>query len=614
MSERRAKEMRRKAREEGREPPPGRPLTLSDLKFPRYLKGGQTFSDDGALNQWEVLWAVIIDQPWWPELRDRLHIGGTRSEDGWLTADGKFKPHRPLVVQEVFLAWIAFYLSDTINLKKWVKSTSEKSMWQALGLDDRPNYWTVYRAFRKLYPLLGALRDYTDELARAIVAKVPDFMVDVAIDGTEWAVAAQLYHDCDPETDECPLGKAGENLGKYAKGPLHNMTSEQAAAMRAEAIDAGEDSIVGAHDAIGDASDRVAGDVREAYRIQRKTGNGVRWYLRIKTSAGHWFLIRDVGAGIRMYERRGGHVINSWVGRHLITSTCKTTGLCGAGVAPSASRNEPDFYDELLETGERATGWPTLTLSTDKAGSRGDFTEHQTRAGRLHISPLLNHMTLRGRPSVERNRYNVVLRTRRDRRVVIDQDDRLRCETCGLPTRQTFIEPSDGSTPFVKATCMTHLACKPSEYTITIAPLRLLPIPRHDPRYMIRKFLHGPSERQHGILRSRNDVAAKAKAAAPRQALESRATAELHTAIFLDHLRYALRNRCITPPAGVVIELADIDEVTYEERVEKLVNEMRDRRRRYRLDRPFGTKLAEQLGGTFDPPAPLVIPTTRAGP
>lgn len=490
MSGRRARELRRKLKEEGREPPPGRPLTLEELGFVRYLDGPQQFGKDGALKDWRVILPTIMAQPWWPVLRDEVFTGCARRENAWRTRDGKRKPHRPMVIPEVFLAWVAFSLSSEVDLHPWVESESDEEMWEWLGVPRRhdgarrPSYDVVYDQFRKLYPLLSALRLVTDDLAKLIVKRVPEFMVDVAIDGTEWAVAAQLYHDCDE--GDCPLGKAGKNLGKYAKGPLHNMTSEQAAAMRADAVDAGEDSIVGAQEAVGDAADRVSGDVREAYRVQRQTGNGLRWYLRIKTTAGHWFLIRDVGAGIRMYERKDGHVINSWVGRHLISSTCLTIGLCGAGVAASASRNEPDFYDEIVEAGERATGWPTLTLSTDKAGSRGDFTERQTLAGRLHVAPLLNHMTLRGRPSTERNRYNVVLRTRRDRRVVLDMDDRLRCETCGSPTRHQFITPSDGSTPFVRATCMTHMACAPSEYTITITPSRLLPIPRHDPRYMIR--------------------------------------------------------------------------------------------------------------------------------
>ncbi len=39
-------------------------------------------------------------------------------------------------------------------------------------------------------------------------------------------------------------------------------------------------------------------------------------------------------------------------------------------------------------------------------------------------------------------------------------------------------------------TCMVLPTCAPWEYTITIEPNRLLPIPRYDPRYMIRKWLH----------------------------------------------------------------------------------------------------------------------------
>jgi hypothetical protein len=208
-----------------------------------------------------------------------------------------------------------------------------------------------------------------------------------------------------------------------------------------------------------------------------------------------------------------------------------------------------------------------------------------------------------------------VLTTRRGRRVVIDMDDRIRCETCWHETRQQFIAPSDGSTPFVKATCMTHLGCPPSEYTITIEPWRLLPIPRYDPRYMIRKWLHGQHERQHGIFHTRNNVAAKAKAAAPRQALRERAEAELHTAVFLDHLRFCMRNRLIDLPADIRhVQLADVEEVTYEKKVADLVELMAKRRRAAKLYRPFGTEMAERLSGTLMPPAPCVVPKQRAGP
>ena len=613
MSERRAKELRRKAKEEGREPPPpGRPLTLSELGFPRYVKGPQQFSKDGALKDWRVLLPTIMAQPWWPELRERVFTGGTRAETGWRDQSGDLKPHRPMVIPEVFLAWIAFHLSDTVDLRPWVESTSDEAMWASLGVAEvdgvcRPTYDVVYDQFRKLYPLLGVLREYTDDLAKIIVKRVPDFLVDIVIDGTEWAVAAQLYHDC--ADGECPLGKAGENLGKFARGPLHNMTSEQAAAMRAQAIDAGEEGTVGAHHAKGSAADRVSGDVREAYRVARETDNGVRWYLRIKTTAGHWFMIRDVGAGIRMYEGKNGQVSNSWVGRHLITSTCLATGLCGAAIAASASKNEPEFYPEIIATGERATGWPTLTLSTDKAGTIRKVTLAMSRDGRLHITPLRKHK------AIGESAYNVVLTTRTGRQLVIDADDRIRCETCGHATSQTFVRPRNGRTPFVRVSCPT-LACADEEYAITLEPNRLLPIPRYDRQYLIRKKLHSEWERQHRIQRARNNVAAKAKTAAPRQALQERAEADLHTAVFLDYLRYCLRLGEIKPPPEVDrhVQVCDLEIITYEDKVAGLVDDLAKRRREHGLHRPFGTKLAEDLGGTLLPPKPYVIPTTRAGP
>src|SRR3712207_1875653 len=50
-----------------------------------------------------------------------------------------------------------------------------------------------------------------------------------------------------------------------------------------------------------------------------------------------------------------------------------------------------------------------------------------------------------------------------------------------------------------------------------------------------------------------------------------------------------MRNRCIDLPAGLErpIKLADIVEVTYEDKVAELVKEMRDQRLKYRLYRPF---------------------------
>jgi hypothetical protein len=57
-----------------------------------------------------------------------------------------------------------------------------------------------------------------------------------------------------------------------------------------------------------------------------------------------------------------------------------------------------------------------------------------------------------------------------------------------------------------------------------------------------------------------------------------------------------------------------VHEVTYDDRVEQLVKQMRDERRAYRLDRSFGFKAAEFLGGKELPPAPYVIAKARAGP
>jgi hypothetical protein len=345
-----------------------------------------------------VILPTICAQPWWPELREEVFTGCARRENAWRDRHGRRKPHRPRVIPEVFLAWVAFCLDSEVDLLPWVEHQSDEEMWRSLGVPTRdgvcrPSYNVVYRQFRALYPLLGALRGVTDELAKAIVAKVPDFLVDVAIDGTEWAAAVQLYHDCG---DDCPLGKGGENLGKYAKGPLHNMTSEQAAAMRAQVVDASAGDEDGEADrgerkVTGDAGHRVEGDVNTAYRVWRQTDNGLRPYLRIRTDSGHWFMVRDVVAGIRMYDGKDAKITASWVGRHLISSTCLATGLCGAVVAVSASKNEPAFYPELLAAGERATGWPTLTASTDKAATVRDVTTEQTCAGRLHISPLRNH-------------------------------------------------------------------------------------------------------------------------------------------------------------------------------------------------------------------------------
>lgn len=520
--------------------------------LPTYRHGPNRFAEDKRGLGTRTIIATLLAHP---ELIDDLladtFTGCRKRQKNKGPKDGKPQCGRQLLYDRWILPWIAFCLSGTNVIKDFVEDDkfSSDELWEFLGLPRlnadgtcRPNYWTAYDHFRKLYEHMDAMRRLNEKLDAILAANDPQYARTVVADATIEVTAAVCHHDC--KDGECPTGMEGKPLGELARAPKFNSGDPgEINHLRHVAVDAGDH----------ERSDEIAGDaarlfrgknIEVAYFVWRQTGNGVRRYLRWRTrgsnkKAGHWYLCRDLGVGVRAYEW-DGNTLKAWVGRYAHGMVCACTGLTVARRVYRASEAEHYHHFDLVDDVKRGTGRNPDFAMTDAACSINDVTAEHTRRDIVHITPTRTHVTYG-------KKYDLP---------EVDRHHNWRCKHCGHPTRRQggLRYPTDGGAPYLKVRCTSGLSCSRNTQQIHLSPqraARLLPIGADDPRYLVRAHLRQSWERQHKMLRQRHGLAAQHRDTAPPQVGMPRAIADNVTALVVDKLRYLLRRGILKAPPGV---------------------------------------------------------------
>ncbi|MCW2992534.1 MAG: hypothetical protein JWQ18_29 [Conexibacter sp.] len=321
-----------------------------------------------------------------------------------------------------------------------------------------------------------------------------------------------------------------------------------------------------------------------------QTSNGYRYYLRFRTKQGHWYRIRDVDAGVRLYEKKG-RVMTSWVGGLRTAGTDLHTGLTVGISHDSATHYEPRGYDPLLSKIERQTGRSVLAMSTDKAGSINSAYYQQAMAGRAVVSERRSH------PTWKTSDYDT-----------IDYDRHTwRCPTCRHEARRIgVVRRNDGMAIKFRCVPQPEPRCGVFERTITedrATDLGL--ISRMDPVWLALHYQHfSGAERPHGLARRRYNVAAKVKENAPERVGNHVQYLYSLVALIFDATKYCLRmgyldspDAVVKPPARANADIVNLTELA-EAELEALLVE----RRKVGLHRPYGPGAA-RYGGQLLPPS-----------
>jgi hypothetical protein len=588
---------------------PERPFKLGEYPAPTKLTGID-LAGHGADDYTTLVGTLTTFEDAWQQFAAGTRVGSSANRaTGWQDERGRYIPHRLIVGAQDDdphgvpdppwrLAYLHFRHSGKQNLMTWwSKDLDEqiaKDMGFAPGPDGyhKPSYERAHRWFKHLeINCVEAFEQLHRRLLHLIAENDPQAFRYLYVDGTEVATWAKPVHDCRPG-EPCRGNLHGRRLGKFARAPrLTKANAMEAANRRAQNTDAGK-TAVGEHQAVGDARLRATGKVDKAVIVGRETGNGYRYYLRIRT-AGHWYLIADMDAGVRQYDN-AGQVLKAWVGGQRIPATCVRTGLTTACIHTSAASFEPNMYDSLLNKAEAATGRSVLAFTTDKAGSLNRIYYEQARRGRAVISEITSH------PKWKTADYDTVDWDRHE----------WRCPSCRHEARRVgnaIVARSDGSLA-VKFRCAVHAKpdCGFFERTITRDnALRLGLMPRLHPAHLALNFEHKPGgERPHNQARQRHNIAAKVHENVPQRVGDHVQYTYSLVALIYDATKYCLRMGYLNAPAGLgkPVRRATPTEVNLIDLHAALHEATMIERRKAGLHRAYGPGAAE-FGGELLPPS-----------
>jgi hypothetical protein len=443
-------------------------MPTTRIRPPAHLPGATEFSADRDLLS--PLWFVkTLKQTAWlsRELEEttRLDSGVGRRKDPGSWA----------------LAYLAFVVSDSVDIEPWWKQTSTE-IWRACGFPKRPPYPTVHERFTALEKASDAFRNIAAKLIQHCRRHDANIGAHVHVDGTEAETHAALVHDCRPG-EGCAWHSAKPK--RTAKRPKRVATEivRQERQKEAEQPPADDDKL-----ALGDVT-----EIREL-SLGRK---------RIKIGE-HWFRTLDASAGIRAYTGPRG-AKKFWHGFYNIKGVDHYTGAPLAVGVYSASRNESHSYPDLLERIQTALGENPQTVVADKGFSLTDVFALNTSLG---IASVIPWRKVNGQE------------TRRDQESH-DRHGVPRCKHCGAPStfvRFRAVAQGKGPRLYFRCELQATAACK-SEQSISCSKdwRLLIPLWRTEAAYHELEASHSNYERVHRHWRERYLVGGDSLANRPRR-------------------------------------------------------------------------------------------------
>lgn len=506
------------------------PLVAHQLPF------ASEFSSDPELSDPMYLLRTLCED-------EHAHIRAALDEKTTVCVDGGGR-HRK--TGSWALAYIAFLLSDVIDVKTWCDRNGSKELWELCGFGRwRPNYRTVHLRFTEMEACREAFTEEAVKLIQNAMEKDPLIGLDVHVDGTHFTTHARLEHCC-PDEAECKRKWKETKEGKKPKKFLTKATHELVKAERHR--ESAEPEPEPGTKRARQLASVMPGDPR----LDSFEDEVVERYAFFELT-GHLYRTRDMTTGVRHYKAREGK--NGKPGSRekftegglLLMATDDYVGAPLAVHCDSVGENEFDAYPELLDQLVATTRGRTRTVVTDRGFHVGEVFRLNVRHGISTIAPWRENHRGKSPEELECEKF--------DRHGVV------RCRHCGGPT--TMYRPglgfytTESGEPRLRVQCVLarHTKeCKKSQSLSCYEEPRLVqPISRAERLHHELIHAHNNKESLFHHWRRRYAVAGndyserpKRRQCVPCQALRASA------GLFVEWFRLSLRHGWIDGHRNVI--------------------------------------------------------------
>ena len=511
-------------------------MAMSRLRdMPAVLPGATKFSTD-----------QVLDDPLWiaRTLKSLPQFSSDLLADTNLTKNGG----RPRQHGSWALAYLVFAGSRHAHLRPWWGQTQD-SLWRECGFAARPTFQTVWLRFAELEDHSSRFESGAQKLIRHARRHEPRIGNDLHIDGTEAETNARLIHDCQAG-DACKRGAA-----TLISRPTTDVRAERHLLSEQKPAGEGQDFGVGQNYQPGPAGARI------------KIG-------------GCWYKTRDKSAGIRAYGGPRG-LKKFWHGFYNHKAIDHFTGAPLAVSVVSASVQEHNSYEEILDKAVEAIGDKPRAVVADRGFSIGHVFEHNTRQGIASVIPWRKTPQEKKRTDHEE----------------FDRHGIPRCRHCG--GEGIFHRFESGSRLRISFRCAAPQTqgCSKIQSISPTADWRLLiPLWRTEAAYLALRDSHSEYERVHQHWRDRYCVGADDHGTRPRRPGAAWQQLRASAALLIEWTRICSREgwlgsarrnrRAPRARSGATAS-----------------NRLRDIRHKIGLDLPYG-RIAASLGiGSADPPS-----------
>ena len=292
---------------------------ISRRTRPEHLPEITRYSDDPRLASPHTLIAMIKGQP---KLRRQLQ-DAFKSSYEW-------GPDR--IRGDWALAYLAFVISRIPDIEPWYQRVcADTGLWTACDFEHIPSYRLVHLRFTEMATTSSAFDEAAAVLIQKARAKDPRVGAWWHLDASEAETHATPQHDC-TAYDDCPTAKTGRRNPRMQRvGTATAKATRQLLATMPVEEQPGSISVEGL------SVIPVGASVIDNERKGRRFSSG-----------GHWWLTRDMDAGVRAYSR-GSRVTKAWHGYlHIEVIDHFTHAPLASHMIP-ADRQEHAAYEEVFE-------------------------------------------------------------------------------------------------------------------------------------------------------------------------------------------------------------------------------------------------------------------------
>ncbi len=472
------------------------------------------------------------------------------------------------------LAYLCFVMSKMVDVQPWYSSVTRgknpMAFWERLGfVGCPPAYGTVYARFCELEERADAFRDTAGVLIRLARSFEPRIGQNIHVDSCEAETHAKLHHD-DAGCDH-PDCVAAREAGQEISAPrVERMSTKETGALRQEAIKAQSP----------DPEERreIAWTDLEASEQQQRIGRELRRHKVNK----HWYLSRDLDAGVRAYVRNGKK-IKFWPGYY---NQKFIDHLMGAAVyipVESASINEHTIYMEHYPTLVEVLGAEPLNVIADRGFDIKAVRMMHTKRG------VGSCVALRDHPNQPADRDTELL----------DRNGVPRCQGCGGETRVVNVDCTEYPVVFYECMVPVTDGCfGRKRMRCSVDWRRLGPLMETDPVYHELRESHSEYERVHGHMRRRYRIGGDNVDMRPFRLGRGCQQLRAHAAVLIEWLRIDYRQGWLPGMTPVPVE-ATRDRAN----AERWWNGMLEKRRALGLDLPYGPAAHREGLGELLPPS-----------